>query len=121
MIKNKKKGYSHLDEIDFAISLAFEEKGERIYGGYKNNVKIFDLNVPGREISTIKTFERRNKKSFGYQGIIGSIDLQSNSHLVACGSYQKKLGVWDQRTCKMIKSMKGHTGGNKKKKKKLLF
>lgn len=35
-------GYDHVDEVEPAITLAFNDDGTKVLGGYKKSIKIFD-------------------------------------------------------------------------------
>lgn len=39
------RGYDDVDEVEAAISIAFSNDGQKVVGGYKKNIKIFDTNM----------------------------------------------------------------------------
>lgn len=43
--------YDHLDEIAAAYSIAFTPDGSRIFAGFKDAVRVFDVCRPGRQVS----------------------------------------------------------------------
>ncbi|XP_055636944.1 telomerase Cajal body protein 1 homolog [Toxorhynchites rutilus septentrionalis] len=49
------KGYNVVDEVESALSLAWSTDCSRIYGGYRKSIKMFDVDTPGREISSFPT------------------------------------------------------------------
>ena len=53
-----------------ARSLRFNPSGTKLFAGLKNQIRIFDVSVPGRDCETVKTFD---KKEGGLGGIISSI------------------------------------------------
>ena len=40
--------FNHLDEMVSAQSVCFDAAGERIYAGLTNEVRVFDVSVPGK-------------------------------------------------------------------------
>ena len=66
--------FDHLDELVAARCLAFDPSGTRLVAGLKNQIRIFDVSIPGRDCDTIKTFD---KKEGGQGGIISSIAVNS--------------------------------------------
>ena len=64
--------YPFLDELVAARSLAFNPSGTKLLAGLKNQIRIFDVSVPGRDCDTIKTFD---KKEGGQAGIISCITV----------------------------------------------
>ena len=56
--------------MEAARSLAFDPSGTKLYAGMKNQIRIFDVSIPGRDCDTIKTFD---KKEGGQSGIISCI------------------------------------------------
>ena len=76
------------------------------YAGYEEQISIFDLHRPGREIysySTIQTStlpHRRKRRRTGLNGIISTMDTNpafSNDYLLA-GSYSGQIAIYDTRT-----------------------
>ena len=53
-----------------ARSLRFNPSGTKLVAGLKNQVRIFDVAIPGRDCETVKTFD---KKEGGLGGIISAI------------------------------------------------
>ena len=39
------RGYDDVDEVESAISIIFSNNGEKVIGGYKKTIKIFDTNM----------------------------------------------------------------------------
>lgn len=62
--------FDHLDEMVAAKSLCFSPNGDKLVAGLKNEIRVFDVAVPGRDCETVKTF---TKKEGGLPGIISSI------------------------------------------------
>ena len=69
--------FDHLDEMVAARSINFDPSGHKLIAGLKNQIRIFDVNVPGRDCQTIQTF---TKNDGGLSGIISSIGEQSNTY-----------------------------------------
>ena len=66
--------FDHLDEMVAARSIRFNPSGTKLVAGLKNQIRIFDVAVPGRVCETVKTFD---KKEGGLSGIISSIAVSS--------------------------------------------
>ena len=62
--------FDHLDEMVAARSLRFNPSGTKLFAGLKNQIRIFDVAVPGRDCEAVKTFD---KKEGGLGGIISAI------------------------------------------------
>ena len=71
--------FNHLDEMEAARSLAFDPSGTKLYAGMKNQIRIFDVSIPGRDCDTIKTFD---KKEGGQSGIISCIAVSTRTDLI---------------------------------------
>ncbi|GES93892.1 telomerase Cajal body protein 1-like [Rhizophagus clarus] len=86
----------HRDEIVGPNALTFNLDGSRIYCGYKNMIKIFDLHRPGRDGQDIKTTPSRKSKE-GQKGIISCLAFNPDrSGLYAAGSYSQTIGLYDE-------------------------
>jgi telomerase Cajal body protein 1 len=87
-------GYNHLDELDSAISLAFNLTGDKFYAGYNRMIRSFDLANPGKQSSSLPT-SRTKRDSFGQKGLISSLSFNPmHSGLFAAGSYDSGSGVY---------------------------
>jgi WD40 repeat protein len=124
--------YNHVDEMESAISLAIEpaaipgssddaaagaamDQPTRLYAGYNKTIRIFDLNRPGRECTTLVTGGKAPKKtiSFGRRGssrgssggglgnlrqngIISALEINPlHRTLLVAGSYSGEIGLYD--------------------------
>jgi hypothetical protein len=57
-----------------ARSLCFDPFGEKLYVGLKNEIRVFDVNIPGRNCEVRKTFQKKRKlNEVGLTGIISCI------------------------------------------------
>ena len=101
--------YNHLDEVEAARSLAFSPQGDKLYAGLKNEVRVFDVNVPGRECETRKTY---TKQDGGTAGIVSSIAVNpAMSQVYAVGTYAKDLGVYVEPEGQALCYLEGQKGG----------
>lgn len=90
------RGYNHLDENTHANSLMFTADGSKIVGGYDRCIRIFDTSRPGRECDERSLGSRKSK--FGQRGIISCLASNDDrSGLFAAGSYDKSIGLYDER------------------------
>ncbi|CAB4431407.1 unnamed protein product [Rhizophagus irregularis] len=97
----------HRDEIVGPNALTFNLDGSRIYCGYKNMIKIFDLDRPGRDGQDIKTTPSRKSKE-GQKGIISCLAFNPDrSGLYAAGSYSQTIGLYDESNNEMCSILQG--------------
>lgn len=105
------RAYNAVDEVEAAHSLAFSPSGEKLYCGFKNAIRIFNTDLPGRQC------EMRNLKlsSFPSQrqtGIISCICVNpAMPNIYVAGSYTKSLGVYVEPNGTPLCLLLGHIGG----------
>jgi len=81
-----------MDEIYAANSLAFDPAGDRLYAGYKAEIRQFELARPGREVSKLSTGSR---KEGGQRNLISCMALNPDmSGLLAAGCYDNTVGLY---------------------------
>ena len=97
----------HLDQVATSYCLSFDLQGSKIYCGTENSIKRFDLSYPGRDFVNLKTIE--NKRSIGQKGVISSIRLSHG--IIACGSFQRSIGLYDENSFECIALLEEHRGG----------
>jgi WD40 repeat protein len=79
----------------------------RLMAGLKDKIVLWHLSRPGRGHSTIST-----KAAGGAQkGIISAIATPVMGDLIAAGSFNKTVGLYDARQHDMQMLLSGHTGG----------
>jgi hypothetical protein len=78
-----------VDEIEAAICVQFTNFGGQVWSGFKNALRTFDTNRPGRQIDTIYL-----KKDFpNITGLVSCIrENPGMSGLIAFGTYSKYIG-----------------------------
>ncbi|KAI6173958.1 hypothetical protein M3Y98_01138000 [Aphelenchoides besseyi] len=95
-------GINHLDQIESAYSMAFNQNGERLYAGYKGMIRRFEIERPGKQISQLSTYV----KGQASQGTILSCITTSPSMdgVFAVGSYGSGIGLYSDYTnsCDML-------------------
>ena len=69
--------YDLVDEVVAARSLTFDPTGLKLYVGLKNEICIFDTNIPGRVCTKRKTYA--SKEDGGLSGIISSIAVRKTT------------------------------------------
>ena len=85
-IRSTYRCFDHLDEMVAARSLNFDPSGHKLIAGLKNQIRIFDVNVPGRDCQSFTTF---TKADGGLGGIISSIAFNPvMSEVFALASYR---------------------------------
>lgn len=86
------RSFNHVDEIFAANSIAFDPAGDRIYSGYKAELRMFELSRPGREAQKISTGSRKNG---GQRSLISCLEMNPDmSGLLAAGSYDNTVGLY---------------------------
>ncbi|XP_011294417.2 telomerase Cajal body protein 1 homolog isoform X1 [Musca domestica] len=97
------RGYDDVDEVESAIAVAFSNDGQKIVGGYKKNIKIFDTNVPGRDYTSVPV--KQTVSCFAFN--------QENDNCVTTGSWNSHIYHYDLRAPKLgpLFVLGGHTGG----------
>ena len=101
--------FDHLDEMVASKSLCFNPQGTKLIAGLKNQIRIFDVSVPGRDCETVKTFD---KKEGGLSGIISSIDFNpSMEQVFALASYDKSSAVYLDPRAQLLCVLEGQKGG----------
>jgi WD40 repeat protein len=96
-----------------ALSICFSAVNpNKLYCGYNNKIRIYDLERPGREHTTLRTFHRAHKQTTGQRGIISCMHFNPDkSGLFAAGSYSRNVGLYDTGTGKLLYNMQGQKGG----------
>lgn len=80
-----------------ARSLSFDPSGSRLFVGLKNEIRIFDVNIPGRNCEVRKTFTKKRKlnEQPGLSGIISCIAFNpALPTIFALATYSRHLGVY---------------------------
>lgn len=109
-IRGSYRCFNHLDEMVAAKSLCFDPCGEKLYAGLKNEVRIFDVAIPGRKCQVRKTFTK--KEGTGLSGIISAIAINPNMDKVyALASYSRSLGVYLEPNATLLCLLNGQKGG----------
>lgn len=78
------RGYNAVDEVESALSVSFSADGQQVIGGYKNSIKIFATNVPGRDYQQLAI---RSPASA----------LTVHNQTIAIGSWNGGISFYDQR------------------------
>jgi len=63
-----------------------------IYCGFQRAVRVFDVSRPGRQVAT---FESKSRHLGAQAGIISTIAVSPHTNLIAAGSYDKTVGIYD--------------------------
>ncbi|XGW10204.1 hypothetical protein V3C99_012021 [Haemonchus contortus] len=90
------RGMNHLDELTAAYSIAFSNSGTRLYGGHRARVWIWDIERPGRQHTTIETWE---KGTGGQKSIVSCIAMnKSFDGIYAVATYGGSVGFYSDRS-----------------------
>ncbi|EKX50697.1 hypothetical protein GUITHDRAFT_134835 [Guillardia theta CCMP2712] len=95
-----------------AYSIGFDNTSNKLYCGYNNCIRVFDIERPGREHVLQPTFKRANRESTGQRGIISCISFNPDrSGLYAAGSYSRHIALLASPAGKLLYTLNGHRGG----------
>ncbi|CAL7933929.1 unnamed protein product [Xylocopa violacea] len=98
------RAYNQVDEVEAAISIQFIDFAKEVWAGFKNALRVFDMERPGRQINTIQF-----KKDFpNITGLVSCIrENPIMSGLVAFGTYSKYIGLYKDGPLCMFKTGSG--------------
>ena len=103
--------FNHLDEVTAARSLCFNPSGSKLLAGLKNQIRIFDVGIPGRDCETVTLFDKKDS-SEGLCGIISAMAFNPVMEQVfALASYNKSLAVYLDPRAQLLCKMDGQKGG----------
>ena len=92
-----------MDEVATANSVCFSSCGVRLFAGLDAEYRIFDTQIPGKESTTISL---RHQK-----GIISTM-VASSTGVLATGTYNKHIGLYDSESGEQICLLENtHRGG----------
>ncbi|EFN73982.1 WD repeat-containing protein 79 [Camponotus floridanus] len=83
--------YNQVDEIEASLSVQFVNSGREIWCGFKNAVRTFDTDRPGRQTSTIQ-FKHDFPNMIGLVSCIRENPVMPG--LTAFGTYSKCIGLY---------------------------
>ncbi|KOC61121.1 Telomerase Cajal body protein 1 [Habropoda laboriosa] len=85
------RAYNQVDEVEASISVQFIDSAKEVWAGFKNALRVFDMERPGRQINTIQF-----KKDFpNIGGLVSCIrENPIMPGLVAFGTYSKCIGLY---------------------------
>ncbi|KAK5974944.1 hypothetical protein GCK32_006107 [Trichostrongylus colubriformis] len=90
------RGINHLDELSAVYSIAFSNDGTRLYGGHNARLWIWDIERPGRQHTTIRTWE---KQTGGQKSIVSCIAMnKAFDGVYAVASYSGNVGFYSDRS-----------------------
>ncbi|XP_072766715.1 telomerase Cajal body protein 1 [Anoplolepis gracilipes] len=98
--------YNQLDEIEASLSVQFVNSGREIWCGFKNAVRTFDTDRPGRQTSTIQ-FKHDFPNIIGLVSCIRENPIMPG--LIAFGTYSKCIGLYKDGPLCTLKTGSGVT------------
>ncbi|KAG8376846.1 hypothetical protein BUALT_Bualt09G0106300 [Buddleja alternifolia] len=103
------RAYDAMDEIAAAFSIGFNPTGTKIFAGYNNTIRIFDIHRPGRDFEQHSTLSGKKE---GQSGIISSIAFSpSYSGMLAAGSYSQTSAIYREDNMEPLYVLHGQEGG----------
>ena len=106
--------YTDAEELDAAYSICFDRltPSNKLYCGFNNCIRIYDVERPGRQHAVLKTFKRAHGQSTGQRGIVSCAAINPDkSGLLAAGTYSRNIGLYDTLSGKLLYNLQGHRGG----------
>ncbi|KAG5311415.1 WAP53 protein, partial [Pseudoatta argentina] len=100
------RAYNQVDEVEASISVQFVDSGREIWCGFKNAVRTFDTNHPGRQTSDIY-FKHEFPNMTGLVSCIRENPIMPG--LVAFGTYSKCIGLYKDGPLCTFKTESGVT------------
>ncbi|XP_020290432.1 telomerase Cajal body protein 1 [Pseudomyrmex gracilis] len=100
------RAYNQVDEVEASISVQFINSGREIWCGFKNAVRIFDTDRPGRQTSTIE-FKHDFPNMIGLVSCVRENPIMPG--LVAFGTYSKCIGLYKDGPLCALKTSSGVT------------
>lgn len=85
------RAYNQVDEVESSISVQFIDSAREVWAGFKNALKTFDVERPGRQINTIQ-FKTDFPNVTGLVSCIRENPIMPG--LVAFGTYSKCIGLY---------------------------
>nr|CAG4646288.1 EOG090X06W9 [Macrothrix elegans] len=103
--------YNNVDEVEAANSLCISPDGEKLYSGFDKCIRVFDVQVAGRNYQTRPT-KSRDATCASQSGIISCIAVNpALPSVYAAGSYMKTVGLYSEPDGTALCVMEGHRGG----------
>jgi len=99
------KCINQLDELSHAFSVALDKATNSLYCGLKGEVRVFDVNRPGRFSRTHIT-----KSDRGQSGIISCLAVSEVLPVYAAGCYDRTVGLYSSQGDRLC-VLKGQVGG----------
>jgi telomerase Cajal body protein 1 len=91
---------NRLDELDSALSVAFNNDGSKLYAGADSVVYCFDVASPGAQVSVVRTTKSKKDKR-GIKGLISCLAFNPDrSGVYAAGSFAHSVGVYVENQSK---------------------
>lgn len=106
-VRTSYRVYDEADEVTSAYCLQFHTDCTRLLGGLKNKVAIWDLSRPGRDYRTLKM----KGQDAHHKGIVSSLAVSPGGDLIAAGSFNSMLGIYDDVSGSLAMLLHGHKGG----------
>nr|CAG4641725.1 EOG090X06W9 [Eurycercus lamellatus] len=103
------RAYNNVDEVEAANSLCISPDGQKLYCGFDKCVRVFDVQIPGRNCQTRPT---KSTDGASQSGIISCIAVNPALPTVyAAASYMKTIGLYSEPDGTALCVLEGHRGG----------
>ena len=82
-----------MDEVVSPVSMAVSQNGSRLYAGFENCVRIFEVASPGRPAENRATTPSRRSKD-GLKGLVSSLAVSPQPGIFAAGTFSGGIGLY---------------------------
>ncbi|KAK1129476.1 hypothetical protein K0M31_019202 [Melipona bicolor] len=100
------RAYNQVDEVEAALSIQFVDSAKKIWAGFKNALRIFNMEYPGRQTDTL-LFKRDFPNVRGLVSCIRENPIMPG--LVGFGTYSKDIGLYKDGPLCSFKTESGVT------------
>uniref|UniRef100_A0A0N5CGT6 WD repeat-containing protein 79 n=1 Tax=Strongyloides papillosus TaxID=174720 RepID=A0A0N5CGT6_STREA len=99
---NTFRGINHLDEMDTARCICFTIDSSNVIGGYKDKIRIFDMERSGRQVFDIDTYKKYNGGQKGYFTCLRMNPV--NDTLFGASTTGNNVGIYslNDNSCQML-------------------
>nr|CAG4647080.1 EOG090X06W9 [Megafenestra aurita] len=105
------RAYNNVDEIEAANSLCVSPGGEKLYCGFDKCIRVFDVQIPGRNCD-VRPTKSTDGISASQSGIISCIAINpALPSVYAAASYMKTIGLYSEPDGTALCILEGHRGG----------
>eukprot|EP01080_Neovahlkampfia_damariscottae_P003292 gene3292-5733_t len=108
-LKSSYSVFNKTNEIQNIFSVSYNNTASKIFCGLDKSIRVFDVNRPGSDSVEISLKQNQFNEQ---KSLISCISFnQLITGMYAAGSYDKSIGIFDERQPKVLNVLHGHKGG----------